>query len=257
MTKYTAKKPDKNGLIHFTEEENETWNILIKRQINIVQPRACAEYLKGLDILDMPHDRIPQCNELSEKLNKATGWSVVPVDAIIPLEKFFSLLAHRQFPAAAFIRIREELDYLQEPDIFHEYFGHCPMLTHPSYADFVQWYGVNALKADKKTQSLLGRLFWFTVEFGLLQTEDGLKIYGGGILSSFEETIYALENPVPERLPFDLHQILNTDYRYDEIQKRYYILKNLSQLFQLKSDGILQLVASMSGKLEGDDFITC
>lgn len=257
MTKYIAKKPDKNGYIDFNAEENDIWHILIKRQLQVVQSRACEEYLTGLSILDMPHDRVPQCSELTEKLNAATGWSVVPVDAIIPLEKFFSLLANRQFPAASFIRLREDLDYLQEPDIFHEFFGHCPLLTHPAYADFVQWYGENALSADKQAQSLLGRLFWFTVEFGLLQTERGLRIYGGGILSSYEETIYALESEKPERLPFDLHTILNTEYRYDQIQKRYYVLPELKELFKLKSDEILKLVKNMTGNQQDDNFVIC
>ncbi len=257
MTKYIAKKPNANGYVGYIPEENETWQILYERQIKVIQDRACAEYLEGLKTLNMPSNRIPQCGEISEVLKAKTGWSVAPVAAIIPLEQFFALLADRRFPAATFIRTREELDYLEEPDIFHEYFGHCPMLTHQAYADFVQWYGENALKASKKAQSLLGRLFWFTIEFGLIQNKDKLRIYGGGILSSSQETIYALESDVPERLPFDIMKMLKTSYRYDEIQKCYFVIQDLADLFQLKSDKIIPLVESMGSESKGDDFVIC
>src|SRR3989344_5249523 len=194
MKKYIAKKPDEKGIVHFTEEENNTWHRLIKRQKKGIQNRACDEFIEGLAILDMPSDRIPQCHEMTQKLKKATGWAVEPVAEIIPLDTFFDLLANKKFPAATFIRRPEDLDYLQEHDIFHEYFGHCPMLTHSHYADFMEWYGKMAKQADRKIQSLLGRLFWFTIEFGLINTLQGIRIYGGGILSSYEETIYALES---------------------------------------------------------------
>jgi phenylalanine-4-hydroxylase len=257
MSKYVAKKPDNNGYIHFTPEENETWQILITRQMETIKDRACPEFLTGLKALAMPIDHIPQCSEISAALTAASGWSVTPVDAIIPLEKFFSLLAARQFPAATFIRTRADLDYLQEPDIFHEYFGHCPLLTHPAYADFVQWYGEHALGKNKKTQSLLGRLFWFTVEFGLVHTAAGLRIYGGGILSSHAEAQYALESTVPERLPFDLIKILMTEYHYDQIQKVYFCLSDMKELFELKSDKVIQLVEQMVVKGQDDNFVIC
>ena len=257
MTKYIAKTPDDSGHIEFSEHENETWRILFERQIAAVQPRACQEYLDGLEALALPSDHIPQCAELSAVLQAKTGWSVVPVSAIIPLEKFFSLLASRQFPAASFIRFREELDYLQEPDIFHEYFGHCPLLTNQAYADFIQWYGEIALTTHKKAQSLLGRLFWFTIEFGLLQTTAGVKIYGGGILSSFQETHYALESQVPQRIPFDIEKILHTPYHYDEIQNCYFVIDKLDTLFHIKSDKIIQLVETIIEAPQRDNFVIC
>jgi phenylalanine-4-hydroxylase len=258
MPKYIAKKPDQNGYIDFTSEENAVWGLLLERQVQVVQGRACDEYLLGLKKLNFSKTRIPQCEEVSAVLHAATGWSVVPVAAIIPLSEFFRLLSNRQFPAASFIRRREDLDYLQEPDIFHEYFGHCPMLTHPAYADFVQWYGKTALQEPSNLQSLLGRLFWFTIEFGLLHTSEGLRIYGGGILSSFTETVYALEDTQVQRLDFDIMKILNSSYRYDEIQKCYYVLKNLNQLFQIKGDKIVRLVKAIaSGADPGEDFIIC
>ncbi|MES2218557.1 MAG: phenylalanine 4-monooxygenase [Pseudomonadota bacterium] len=257
MSKYVAKKPDSAGHIHFTDQENETWQILYERQIEVVRPRACQEYLDGITALDLPHDHIPQCDEISEVLTAKTGWSVVPVDAVIPLESFFSLLANRQFPAATFIRLREDLDYLQEPDIFHEYFGHCPLLTHQAYADFIQWYGEIALTTNKKAQSLLGRLFWFTIEFGLLQTAKGLKIYGGGILSSFSETHYALESQEPQRIAFDIEKILHTPYRYDVIQNKYFVIDDMNTLFHIKSDKIIQLVENIIEAPQAENFVVC
>lgn len=258
MFKYIAKKPDKNGYIHFTEEENDIWRILIERQMKVIRNRACDEFIAGLEKLNLPMDRIPQCEEVTAALYAATRWQVVPVDAIIPLSEFFRLLSNRQFPAASFIRIREELDYLKEPDIFHEYFGHCPLLTHSAYADFVEWYGKTALEFDTHIQSLLGRLFWFTVEFGLTRTANGLRIYGGGILSSFSETVYALEDPVVDRLPFDILKVLNTSYRYDEIQKNYFVLQDLNDLFRIKNPRIVTLIKAVAnGTDPGEDFIFC
>jgi phenylalanine-4-hydroxylase len=246
MTKYIARKPDSKGFVQYSQEENETWKILFERQMEIVKGRACDEYLAGLKALDMRSDRIPQCNEITEVLRPKTGWAVAPVAAIIPLDDFFRLLANKQFPAATFIRVREELDYLQEPDIFHELFGHCPLLTNQAYADFVQWYGENALRASKKAQILLGRLFWFTIEFGLIKTAQGLRIYGGGILSSSAETIYALESPKPQRLPFDVDTILGTPYRYDVIQNHYFVVNEIADLYTLKSGAIVEKVEQLA-----------
>lgn len=259
MPKYVAKKPDKNGVIDFTAEENGTWKILIERQLKVVKNRACDEFIKGLETLNLPIDRIPQCHELSKVLQACTGWSVAPVDAIIPLQHFFYLIANRQFPAATFIRIREELDYLQEPDIFHEFFGHCPLLTNPAYADFVQWYGEIALKADKKVQSLLGRLFWFTIEFGLIKSSQGIRIYGGGILSSYKETIFSLEDKMPKRIPFELMTVFNTPYRYDIIQDKYFVINELSELFKIKSENILAIATDLANNVDKDnnDFVIC
>src|SRR5204863_5824865 len=142
----------------------------ITRQIPVVQNRACNEYIEGIKLLNLPHDRIPQCPEVSKILKQATGWALEPVPALIPFSQFFQLLANRKFPAATFIRRREELDYLQEPDMFHEVFGHCPMLTHKAVADFTHTYGKLGLEASHEDQVMLAKLYWFTIEFGLIQT---------------------------------------------------------------------------------------
>jgi phenylalanine-4-hydroxylase len=171
-----------------------------------------------------------------------TGWSVAPVEALISFEHFFELLANKQFPAASFIRVPEELDYLQEPDIFHELFGHCPMLTDPTFADFTHEYGKLGLHATPKERAYLARLYWFTVEFGLIQTAQGLKIYGGGILSSYGETLYALDSDIPERKPFDILTMLRTPYRYDIMQTIYYVLNSLDDLYQIMQQDLKALI---------------
>jgi phenylalanine-4-hydroxylase len=258
MGKYTSKTTDSAGIVHYTEEENETWQILLDRQMNIIHNRACLEFMAGLEQLDFPRDRVPQCYEITTKLREATGWSVQPVPALISLKEFFQLLANKQFPAATFIRRKAELDYLQEPDIFHEFFGHCPLLTNPVYAAFVEWYGKTALQVNEKIQSILGRLFWFTIEFGLLDSQAGLRIYGGGILSSYEETVYAIESPIPTREVFNINKILGTHYRYDIIQERYFVIDNLTELFEIQKIDIIHLAEQAAGtKLEGKDFNIC
>lgn len=257
MSKYVAKIPDANGYIDFNEEENGTWKLLYERQVEVIKNRACDEFIAGVKKLDMPHDRVPQCYEVSERLQHYTGWSVVPVAALIPLEEFFTLLSEKKFPAASFIRTRADLDYLQEPDIFHEFFGHCPLITQPDYADFLQWYGKTALKAKKEVRSLLGRLFWFTIEFGLINTAAGLRVFGGGILSSFEETQYALESDEPLRETFDIITTMKTDYRYDQIQKRYFIIDGMDTLEKIRSSNIVEIANQIADGGQQDDFIIC
>ncbi len=242
QTSYVAKPVDENGVAHYTEAENSVWHDLITRQSKIVAGRACDEYLQGIELLDMSHDRIPQCFEISDVLQKATGWSLEPVPALIPFEKFFHLLANRKFPAATFIRTRDELDYLQEPDIFHEVFGHCPLLTNQAYADFTEMYGKLGLLADKEDRALLARLYWFTIEFGLINTAKGLRVYGGGILSSKEETVYSLESDIPLRRPFDVMDALRTPYRIDIMQPVYFVINTFDTLFELIEMDLVGLI---------------
>ena len=230
---YVARKPDEHGFIEYPAEEHETWRILYERQIKALDNRACPEFIKGLEILGLSAEEIPQLNDINEKLLECTGWSVARVPALISFDRFFELLANRQFPVATFIRTREELDYLQEPDIFHEIFGHCPLLTNPDFAQLTEIYGQLGLKASKEERVYLARLYWMTVEFGLVSTDEGLRIYGGGILSSFKETIYALESSEPVRQPFDLMAALRTPYRIDILQPVYFIIQSLSELHSL------------------------
>lgn len=230
---YVAKPLDANGNVHYTTEENAIWQELMTRQLPIITGRACKEYMHGLDLLNFSHERIPQCHEISAILKKTTGWELEPVPALIPFDRFFTLLANKKFPAATFIRKREELNYLQEPDIFHEIFGHCPLLTNQAYADFTHTYGKLGLTASPEDRVMLAKLYWFTIEFGLIQQSGGLRIYGGGILSSPSETPYCLESCEAQRKKFDILEILRTPYRIDIMQPIYYVIDDFDVLFQL------------------------
>ncbi len=236
---YTARQVGNQGYVDYTRVEDETWNTLYRRQMRIIGGRACDEYLHGLEMLDLPADRVAQIPDVSAVLRAATGWELAPVAAVIPFDEFFGLLANRQFPAATFIRRREDIDYLQEPDIFHEIFGHCPLLTNQVYADFVQAYGELGIGASRQQQVYLARLFWFTVEFGLINTDNGLRIYGAGILSSKGETVYALEDSKPVRKPFDVDIALRTPYRIDIYQPIYFVIEHFEELYAVMNTSLL------------------
>jgi len=240
-TQYLAREPDEKGFIHYPDSEHEVWNRLITRQLEVVQGRACQEYLDGIEQLAMPLERIPQLGEINRALEAATGWNVARVPALIPFQTFFELLASKRFPVATFIRTPEELDYLQEPDIFHEIFGHCPLLTNPWFAEFTHTYGKLGLAASKEERVYLARLYWLTIEFGLVDTQAGRRIYGGGILSSPKETLYALSD-VPEHQAFDPLEAMRTPYRIDILQPLYFVLPDLRRLFELARQDIMALV---------------
>lgn len=239
---YISRKPDTNGIIHYTDEENQVWSELINSQLSLLEGNVCPEYIEALETMDFPGDRIPQLHEISRVLMDHTGWSVVAVPALIDFTNFFKLLANRQFPAATFIRRKEDLGYLQEPDIFHEIFGHTPLLTDYRFAAFSEAYGKAGLAADKKDHAMLARLFWFTVEFGLINSVDGLRSYGAGIVSSPGELIYALESDLPERKPFDALDALRTPYRIDIYQTVYFTLDSFDTLFELAQMDLIPLV---------------
>jgi phenylalanine-4-hydroxylase len=234
-----AREPDASGTIHYTREEHAVWRDLMRTQLPLLSGRACDLYLRGLDMLDLPENRIPQCREISARLTAASGWRVKPVAALIPFDQFFQLLNNRVFPAASFIRSRQEFRYLQEPDIFHEIFGHTPLLTHPVIAKFSQHIGRIGVAAPAGYHVWLARLYWMTIEFGLLSTPEGLRALGAGIMSSNEELIYALESDLPERRPFDVVPALRTPYRIDQLQPIYYVLETLDQLLALTEIDLL------------------
>lgn len=240
---YVAKTVDAHGYADFSADENAVWHDLITRQLPIVKRYACQDYLQGLDILDLPHDRLPQCPEVTQKLQQSTGWQLEPVPALIPAERFFSLIANKRFPAATFIRRREEMDYIQEPDLFHEIFGHCPLLTNQACADFTQAYGARALHASPEDRIMLARLYWFTIEFGLIKTTDGVRAYGGGILSSTKETPYSVDSDKAVRKPFDVIDVLRTPYRIDIMQPVYFVIDSFDVLFDLVKMDLFALIA--------------
>ncbi|MDR8524382.1 phenylalanine 4-monooxygenase [Shewanella fidelis] len=240
---YIAHEPDSNGYIDYSQAENDIWAELYARQLTNLPGRACPEYLAGLDKLALPTDRIPQLPEIDKVLLETTGWKTAAVPALISFGKFFELLANKSFPVATFIRSREEFDYLQEPDIFHEVFGHCPLLTNPSFAHFSHLYGQLGLAATKEQRVFLARLYWFTVEFGVLRSNNNeLSIYGGGILSSPGETLYVMGDK-PEIRPFDLVDVLRTPYRIDIMQPIYYAIDNIAQLDEIAAMDIMGAVS--------------
>ncbi|MFB0948871.1 MAG: phenylalanine 4-monooxygenase [Burkholderiaceae bacterium] len=231
---YTVQQP----LHLYTEQDHQTWRTLYARQAQLLNGRACDEYLRGLQQLRMSHERVPDFNELNDILRAHTGWQIVAVNGLVPDAVFFDHLANRRFPCTWWMRRPEQMDYLQEPDCFHDVFGHVPLLINPVFADYMQAYGEGGLKAERlQVLPMLARLYWYTVEFGLIQTADGLRIYGAGIVSSKAESLYSLDSDAPHRVGFDLRRILRTEYKIDDVQKTYFVIRDFAQLFdQTRAD---------------------
>jgi phenylalanine-4-hydroxylase len=244
ISNYVAKQPDDRGFVNYSIEENAVWQILYERQHDIIQNRACEEFIAGLGRLKLTPYGIPQLPEVNLELSKLTGWIVVPVAALISPREFFTLLANRKFPAATFIRDRKSLNYVQEPDIFHELFGHCPMLTEIVYANFLQDYAKAVLDFPEKDWPLLQRLFWYTVEFGLIRLSNGqYRAYGGGILSSIEETPFCLESSEALRIDFDPLAALRMPYRIDRMQTTYFVIDDYQHLYKILERDLESLIA--------------
>ncbi len=218
----------------YSAAEHATWRRLYERQAKLLPGRACDEYLAGMAALPIRVDEIPDFRRLTDALLRRTGWQVVAVPGLVPPEVFFDHLANRRFPAGQFIRRPDQLDYIDEPDVFHDVFGHVPMLTHPVLADYLQAYGIGGLRAQRLGAiEQLSRVYWFTVEFGLVAQREGLRIYGAGIVSSFAETRFALEDKSPNRLKFRLPRVMRTRYRIDDFQETYFVLDSLDDLLRL------------------------
>ncbi|WP_137870824.1 phenylalanine 4-monooxygenase [Sphingopyxis sp. 2PD] len=215
----------------FTAAEHAMWDRLFARQSAMLPGRASEAFLRGIDVLRLEKPGIPDYRELNARLMDATGWQVVAVPGLVPDDVFFDHLANRRFPAGNFIRTPDQLDYLQEPDVFHDVFGHVPMLADPVFADYMVAYGEGGLRSlqfDALKQ--LARLYWYTVEFGLIREAGGLRIYGAGIVSSYAESVFALDSDSPNRIGFDLARVMRTDYRIDDFQQNYFVIDSLDQL---------------------------
>src|SRR5262252_269280 len=222
----------------YSAAEHGVWRVLFQRQAAILPGRACDEFLTGLRKLNLVSDQIPDFQRMSDGLEKLTGWRVVAVPSLVPDDIFFDHLANRRFPAGQFIRAQNQLDYLEEPDVFHDVFGHVPMLAHPVFADYMQAYGKGGQRALSEFGALknLARLYWYTVEFGLIAKPEGLRIYGSGIVSSRAESIYSAESPSPNRIRFDLERVMRTDYRIDDFQETYFVIRSYDELFRATVD---------------------
>ena len=213
----------------YDAEDQAVWRLLVARQTALARRHACDAFLQGLDALGID-DAIPDFARVSERLAARTGWRLVGVPGLIPDAAFYDHLAHRRFPVTVWIRSRAELDYLVEPDLFHDFFGHVPLLAHPVFADTMQLYGRRGIEAGAAI-GRLARLYWYTVEFGLIRTAQGLKAYGAGILSSASEVHHAVLSPEVERLPFDATAVMDRPYEIDRLQNTYFVLDDFRQLF--------------------------
>ncbi|MFE8583053.1 phenylalanine 4-monooxygenase [Sphingomonas sp. NCPPB 2930] len=221
------------GWAHYTAEEHATWDTLFARQSRLLPGRASEAYLRGLDVLKLSRPGIPDFQELSERLMALTGWQVVAVPGLVPDAVFFDHMANRRFVAGNFIRRPDQLDYLQEPDVFHDVFGHVPMLADPVFADYLAAYGRGGQRAlGMDALKYLGRLYWYTVEFGLVREGGDLRIYGAGIVSSYSESRFALEDPSPNRIGFDLARVMRTEYRIDDFQQNYFVIPSYEELLR-------------------------
>lgn len=217
----------------YSAAEHGVWDTLFARQAKQLPGRASEAWLRGIDVLRLSKPGIPDFEELSERLMKLTGWQVVAVPGLVPDDVFFDHLANRRFVAGNFIRRPDQLDYIQEPDVFHDVFGHVPMLADPVFADYMVAYGQGGQRAlEHGSLKQLARLYWYTVEFGLIEEPEGLRIYGSGIVSSHGESIFALDDPSPNRIRFDLKRVMRTDYRIDDYQQNYFVIPDFETLLR-------------------------
>jgi phenylalanine-4-hydroxylase len=217
----------------YSSEDHAIWDDLFERQAQLLPGRACEAFMAGLEKLDLGRGGVPEFGQLSEELGALTGWSVVPVPMLIPDHVFFWHLANRRFPAGNFIRTRETFDYIQEPDVFHDVFGHVPMLTDPVFADYMQQYGRAGWKAMRCNRlKSLGSLYWYTVEFGLIEEEAGIRAYGAGILSGPREIVFSVEGESPNRIMLNVDRVMRTDYVIDDLQPTYFVIESFEDLYR-------------------------
>ncbi len=236
----------------YSQADHATYRRLYERQLQQLPGLACDEFIDAVQRLGAP-EQIPRFDDISEKLMKATGWQIVGVPGLIPEEAFFALLAERRFPVTDWIRKPEEFDYVVEPDIFHDLFGHVPLLFNPVFADYMQAYGVGGLKASRLDAcELLARLYWYTVEFGLIQTPHGLRAYGAGILSSAGELRHSVKSPEPERIGFDLQRLMRSRYRIDTFQASYFVIDSFQQLFEATAPDFTPVYRSVRERIARD-----
>jgi phenylalanine-4-hydroxylase len=217
----------------YTAQDHEVWRTLYRRQRDLLPGLACEEFLKGLQDLNIGPQQIPRFSAVNAVLQETTGWELIAVEGLLPDLSFFEHLAAKRFPVTWWIRKPEQIDYISEPDLFHDFFGHVPLLANPVFADYLQAYGQGGVKAGGlDALHYLARLYWYTVEFGLIQTPAGLRIYGAGILSSKTESLYSLQSNAPNRIGFDLMRVMQTRYRIDSFQQSYFVIESFAQLFE-------------------------
>lgn len=229
----TGHEPDLDRVPvpHYSDEEHETWALMYERQMKALPNMAAKEYLDALAKINLPSSRIPSLKEVSQCLEQSTGWKVTRVEGLVPEKEFFECLSQKLFPCTDFIRKREELDYTPSPDMFHDIFGHCPLITNPYFASFYEYFGKAALNAKPEQLTQLQRIYWFTVEFGLIQNPEGIRIYGSGILSSVGEVPYSLGSKVRRR-PFDYPTVENQSYEIYHMQEDLFVIPSFEWLLE-------------------------
>ena len=235
----------------YSDVDHGVWKALYQRQREILVGRASDEFLQAQDMMGMSPDRIPRFAELNAVLEAATGWTIVGVEGLLPELDFFEHLANRRFPVSWWIRRPDQLDYIEEPDLFHDLFGHVPLLMNPVFADYMAAYGRGGVKAHAigpEALQNLTRLYWYTVEFGLINTADGLRIYGAGIVSSKGESLHSLEAAAPNRIGFDLERIMRTRYRIDTYQKTYFVIDGFEQLMAATEPDFTPIYAKLAAQ---------
>jgi phenylalanine-4-hydroxylase len=242
----------------YSRDEHTRWDRLFSRSRQVLRERACDDFIAMMNALELSKSGIPDMEKLSDRLEKMTGWRVVPVTELVPDNIFFEHLANKRFPAGAFIRSEEEMDYLKEPDIFHDVFGHVPLLANPVYSDFMQAYGKGGQRAMKLGRlANLARLYWYTVEFGLIQSTAGLRIFGAGIMSSTTESVFALEDPSPNRVAFNLARVMRTKYVIDDFQQTYFVISSFERLLEecYRDFGPLYARLGEASEIEAHDLV--
>jgi phenylalanine-4-hydroxylase len=233
----------------YSADDHGTWATLYARQREVLQERACREFLDAQDAMGMTPDHIPRFSDLNEVLSAATGWTLMGVEGLLPELDFFDHLANRRFPVTWWIRRPDQVDYIEEPDLFHDLFGHVPLLMNPLFADYMAAYGRGGVKAHAigaDALQNLTRLYWYTVEFGLIRQDDGLRIYGSGIVSSKGESLHALESDAPNRIGFDLERVMRTRYRIDTYQKTYFVIDSFAQLMDATGPDFTPIYARLA-----------
>ena len=233
----------------YSAEDHATWATLFQRQRDILKGRACDEFIDNQERFGMSAEQIPRFEELNEVLAKTTGWELIGVEGLLPELTFFDHLANRRFPVTWWIRRPEQIDYIAEPDMFHDLFGHVPLLLNPVFADYMQAYGRGGVKAHGVSAEALvnlTRLYWYTVEFGLIRQRGELRIYGSGIVSSKGESIHSLESASPNRIGFDLKRIMRTRYRIDTYQKTYFVIDSFEQLIDATRPDFVPIYAELA-----------
>ena len=248
---YSQMRPDYTVVqdySRYTTAEQDLWKRLYARQSALIPKYACDEFIDILGALNFGAG-IPHFDEINAKLKPATGWTLVAVPGLIPDDVFFTHLANRRFPVSVWLRNPEEFDYIVEPDIFHDFFGHVPLLFNNFFADYLEAYGIGGVKAKGlNALDYLARLYWYTVEFGLIETPKGLRTYGAGILSSGGELPYCIENPKPHRIKFDLLRVMQSNYKIDTFQETYFVIDSFKQLFEATAPDFTPYYAELRGR---------